>query len=297
MIQSIHIQNFQSHADTRIELAPGVNVITGETNNGKTSVLRAIKWVTQNRPRGDSMLTRQPKTGKTKPQPKPCRVTITTERGEVSRIREKGFNGYVLRVGDAPERRFEDVGASVPPEVLEVLNLGDVNVQEQLADFFLIKQSGGQVSKYVSGLLGFEVVDKALAGMKKLDPAPFAAKDRAQYVESANYGSDLARLGECDLVIEAIAETCDDDSIATFIRRLRFLFSEEDGAAKVTLCTIHKFKGMQAKRVWWLDENLCDESRCKSAMAAQETRNLRYVALTRSTSELHFVYSRDNRDR
>jgi superfamily I DNA/RNA helicase len=32
-------------------------------------------------------------------------------------------------------------------------------------------------------------------------------------------------------------------------------------------------------------------------MAAQETRNLRYVALTRSTSELHFVYSRDNRDR
>ncbi len=50
------------------------------------------------------------------------------------------------------------------------------------------------------------VVDKALAGMKKLDPAPFAAKDRAQYVEAANYASDLARLGECDLVIEAIAE-------------------------------------------------------------------------------------------
>ncbi|MDX5410495.1 MAG: 3-hydroxyacyl-CoA dehydrogenase/enoyl-CoA hydratase family protein [Thauera sp.] len=50
------------------------------------------------------------------------------------------------------------------------------------------------------------VVDRALAGMKKLDPAPFAAKDRAQYVEAANYGSDLARLGECDLVIEAIAE-------------------------------------------------------------------------------------------
>jgi 3-hydroxyacyl-CoA dehydrogenase len=42
--------------------------------------------------------------------------------------------------------------------------------------------------------------------MKKLDPAPFAAKDRWQYIEVANYGSDLARLGDCDLVIEAIAE-------------------------------------------------------------------------------------------
>lgn len=50
------------------------------------------------------------------------------------------------------------------------------------------------------------IVDKAVAGMKKLDPAPFAAKDRAQYIEAANYGTDLARLGECDLVIEAIAE-------------------------------------------------------------------------------------------
>lgn len=50
------------------------------------------------------------------------------------------------------------------------------------------------------------VVDKAVASMKKLDPAPFAAKDRAQYIDAANYGTDLARLGECDLVIEAIAE-------------------------------------------------------------------------------------------
>ncbi|WP_341646127.1 3-hydroxyacyl-CoA dehydrogenase/enoyl-CoA hydratase family protein [Thauera sp. SDU_THAU2] len=50
------------------------------------------------------------------------------------------------------------------------------------------------------------VVTKALAAMKKLDPAPFAAKDRGRFVEAANYASDLARLGECDLVIEAIAE-------------------------------------------------------------------------------------------
>jgi 3-hydroxyacyl-CoA dehydrogenase len=46
----------------------------------------------------------------------------------------------------------------------------------------------------------------ASRGIKKLDPAPLAAKDRAQYIDAANYGSDLARLGECDLVIEAIAE-------------------------------------------------------------------------------------------
>lgn len=122
--------------------------------------------------------------------------------------------------------------------------------------------------------------------------------DRAQ-ARAAKLDDDraLAEAADRQRIIEAIAETCDDDSIATFVRRLRFLFAEENGAAKVTLCTIHKFKGMQARRVWWLDENLCDENRVKSPMAAQETRNLRYVALTRSTDELHFIYSRDNRDR
>ncbi|THF60239.1 3-hydroxyacyl-CoA dehydrogenase/enoyl-CoA hydratase family protein [Pseudothauera rhizosphaerae] len=50
------------------------------------------------------------------------------------------------------------------------------------------------------------VVDKALAGLKKLDPAPLATKDRLAFIDAANYGSDLEQLRECDLIIEAIAE-------------------------------------------------------------------------------------------
>ena len=120
------------------------------------------------------------------------------------------------------------------------------------------------------------------------------AQERA---EKLNNDEALAEASDRLRIVQAIADTCDDDSLDTFVRRLRFLFAEEGGAAKVTICTIHKFKGMQAPRVWWLDEHLCDAERCKSPMAAQETRNLRYVALTRSTDELHFIYSRDNRDR
>ncbi|QDF95625.1 3-hydroxyacyl-CoA dehydrogenase [Azoarcus sp. DD4] len=53
------------------------------------------------------------------------------------------------------------------------------------------------------------IVDKALAGLVKLDPAPLATKAQGQHIEAANYGSDLSRLAECDLVIEAIAERMD----------------------------------------------------------------------------------------
>ncbi len=50
---------------------------------------------------------------------------------------------------------------------------------------------------------------KAIESLKKLSPAPFGAKDDARYIEPANYEDDIAQLGECDLVIEAIAERMD----------------------------------------------------------------------------------------
>ncbi len=53
------------------------------------------------------------------------------------------------------------------------------------------------------------LVVKAIAGLAKLEPAPLAAKDRVSAIEPCNYGADLARLAECDLVIEAIAERLD----------------------------------------------------------------------------------------
>ncbi|WP_248321143.1 3-hydroxyacyl-CoA dehydrogenase/enoyl-CoA hydratase family protein [Caballeronia sp. Sq4a] len=50
---------------------------------------------------------------------------------------------------------------------------------------------------------------KAIENLKKLSPAPLGMKDDAQYIEPANYEDDIARLAECDLVIEAIAERMD----------------------------------------------------------------------------------------
>lgn len=50
------------------------------------------------------------------------------------------------------------------------------------------------------------IVDKALAGLSKLEPAPWASRDRLAYIDAANYGSDLEKLRDCDLIIEAIAE-------------------------------------------------------------------------------------------
>jgi 3-hydroxyacyl-CoA dehydrogenase len=53
------------------------------------------------------------------------------------------------------------------------------------------------------------IVKKALDSLKKLKPAPLATRNVLPYIDIANYDQHLARLGECDLVIEAIAERLD----------------------------------------------------------------------------------------
>ncbi|CAN5633010.1 3-hydroxyacyl-CoA dehydrogenase/enoyl-CoA hydratase family protein [soil metagenome] len=53
------------------------------------------------------------------------------------------------------------------------------------------------------------IVAKAVEGLKKLKPAPLGVPEDAALIRQANYDDDLALLGECDLVIEAIAERMD----------------------------------------------------------------------------------------
>ncbi|QAA94755.1 3-hydroxyacyl-CoA dehydrogenase/enoyl-CoA hydratase family protein [Pollutimonas thiosulfatoxidans] len=53
------------------------------------------------------------------------------------------------------------------------------------------------------------IVKKAIAGLKKLNPAPLGSPELADAIVPANYDEHLSLLAECDLVIEAIAERLD----------------------------------------------------------------------------------------
>ena len=53
------------------------------------------------------------------------------------------------------------------------------------------------------------IVTKAVENLKKLKPSPLGVADDAALIQQANYEENMALLGECDLVIEAIAERMD----------------------------------------------------------------------------------------
>lgn len=75
---------------------------------------------------------------------------------------------------------------------------------------------------------------KAIGKLKKQQPAPLSVIERASNIEPANYEQHLEKLGDCDLVIEAIAERLDLKSalyekIAPYLNDQAILASNTSG--------------------------------------------------------------------
>jgi 3-hydroxyacyl-CoA dehydrogenase len=84
-----------------------------------------------------------------------------------------------------------------------------VNVRVPVVLFDLPAQTGDGAPS--SGAKGPKsaIALKAIDNLKKIKPAPLGSSKEASRIQAANYEEHLALLGECDLIIEAIAERMD----------------------------------------------------------------------------------------
>jgi len=131
-----------------------------------------------------------------------------------------------------------------------------VNVRVPVVLFDLAaKDAAGAVAQ---GAAKNGIVTRAIDNLRKQKPAPLGDVADAALIEVANYEDDLAKLGDCDLVIEAIAERMDWKldlyrRIAPHVARHAILASNTSGlsitrlsealpeALKPRFCGIHFF--------------------------------------------------------
>ena len=157
------IENFQSHQYTEIDFTGGLNVFVGPSDSGKSAILRALKWVLFNTPRGTDFI----RTGA-----KECRVRLVLMDGtEVLRIRSRSVNRYVLRTKDGEEQIFEGFGNSVPEEITSIHQIVPVELDQkelllnfgtQLESPFLLFESNQNKAKTIGRISGAHLIDKAL---------------------------------------------------------------------------------------------------------------------------------------
>jgi 3-hydroxyacyl-CoA dehydrogenase len=87
------------------------------------------------------------------------------------------------------------------------------------------------------------IVNKALATLKKLKPAPLGDSNVLSLVEPANYEDDLDKLKEADLIIEAVAERMDIkksvyDMVEDYIREDAIFTTNTSGLSINELATV-----------------------------------------------------------
>lgn len=151
MLKQIKIQNFQSHADTTLNLSDGINAITGVSDSGKSAVTRAISWVTTNRPTGSAFTSYWAEKEGTK-------VALSFDTTTVTRAKSKTKNSYKLG-----NTKFDVVKTDVPVEIVEFLNLDTINIQGQHDRYFLMQDTSGEVARKLNKIANLEIIDFALA--------------------------------------------------------------------------------------------------------------------------------------
>jgi DNA repair exonuclease SbcCD ATPase subunit len=151
MIESAHIKNFQKHKDLKIEFTEGINVITGESDAGKSAVIRALRWVLENRPSGNKF-----KTKGTAPSTS-VNVEIIIDGEEISRTKSTSKNEYFFQ-GET----FKAMGSEVPEPISNFTNISSLNIQRQFDEHFLFQYPDSKVSKMINDVSGMEEIIHAL---------------------------------------------------------------------------------------------------------------------------------------
>lgn len=131
MIQSLTLSNFQGHKKTHMEFSPGFNLITGESNRGKSSIIRSLIVATTNRPTGASYI----RTKKTKSN---IKIIVSDANGECHTVRfTKKRSGKAIYGLDG--QPFEGCGRDVPIKIVNALKLDEgICIQRQSEPYFLL---------------------------------------------------------------------------------------------------------------------------------------------------------------
>lgn len=109
-----------------------------------------------------------------------------------------------------------------------------------------------------------------------------------QYEKLNKKGKESALMNMMDRLdtIKVLSEGCPD--FACIKAKVREIFSDEKGSG-VQFSTVHRAKGLEAERVFIIDPTLMPHPLAKQPWMIQQEINLKYVAITRATSELYWV--------
>jgi len=140
------IKNYQAIKDVELEFKPGITAIVGNSNNGKSSIIRSLEAAINNKG-GDSFINYDADQ---------CEVTIEDNGSIIKWVKSKkqGKSHYIIN-----GQKLSKIGQKQIPEVGELLNMNEVEVNnerfrlnfwKQLDYPFLVGKTSYQLFDFIS---------------------------------------------------------------------------------------------------------------------------------------------------
>lgn len=163
-IAFLDLRQCRSWRQQRLQFHPGLNVIVGPSDSGKSNIVRAIKSVIEN-VSSASMLRRGQQDGEVS-------ILFRDRSGvRLRKSRSNKVNEYTI-VHRGKRATYRAVGLSVPEPVSACVRMGPaqvgdelvlLNVQSQVEPPILVADSAAKVAKLIGSISGLDAVQRALS--------------------------------------------------------------------------------------------------------------------------------------
>lgn len=150
MLERLTIENFQAHRHLSVALDPGITTLVGPSDVGKSAILRALRWVAQNKPDGDAFI---------RDGEKSVSVTLNVDGHSIRRSRG------VKNLYEVDGNILEAFGREVPQDVATILNTSTVNFQGQHDAAFWLSESPAEVARQLNSIVDLGAIDTAFGNI------------------------------------------------------------------------------------------------------------------------------------
>jgi len=251
MIKSLKIENFQSHLNSCLEFSNGINVISGQSNNGKSSILRSLSWVIFNRPLGLSFKSSFSAKKDT------VKITINTEADEIVRERNESINQYKIN-----NTILDTVGSNCPDEIASVINFSELNIQSQFEKHFLITDSPGEIGRTINKVVKLDDIDTLISNISsKITSTNKELEIKKQDLDKLN--ASLEKFKDYDSIENLVNQIVEYDSkvktIENKVKLLSYIVTEGVRVEAIIASIENKYDGFEEEikslEQLWLDYN------------------------------------------
>ena len=167
--KTLRLVNYQAHKDTTIDFTPGLNIIIGESDMGKSSILRALRKLVRDIPAGKDHINKDATSMK-------ISLMVADDTGqEYTIIRQitPSKNLYYLN-----KQEFGGFGREIPEEIQNTLEMFlielensekiDLHFSDQHdTPFMVARGSAGTRSKLLGRIAGLHTLDKGIVTVNK----------------------------------------------------------------------------------------------------------------------------------